>query len=57
MRPVIPSTNKNKAKLNIKRIEKEINQATTEYARKVKAEQNRNRKKATKKSDKPRWKP
>ena len=50
-------TNKNKAKLNIKRINKEINQATTEYARKVKAKQNRNLKKAAKKSDKPQWKP
>ena len=50
-------TNKNKAKLHIKRIEKEINQATTEYARKVTAKQNRNLKKAAKKSDKPQWKP
>lgn len=50
-------TNKNKAKLNIKRIEKEINQATSEYAKKVRAKQNRNLKKAAKKSDKPQWKP
>ena len=50
-------TNKNKAKLNVKRIKKEINQATSEYARKVMAKQNRNLKKAAKKSDKPQWKP
>ena len=50
-------TNKNKAKLNVKRIKKEINQATSEYAKKVMAKQNRNLKKAAKKSDKPQWKP